>query len=371
MDRLRFRADTISAQISGVLTAWGMAPEQVATTAAVMTHTDLSGIDSHGISMLMSYETLRRSERLRLDARPEVVRRTAAMALIDAQGGLGHPAAVVATDLAVEMARAAGVGVVSVRNSHHFGAAGHYAAMAAEAGMIGLVTTSAKIVNVVPTGGALPRLTTNPIAFAAPARHNPPFVLDMSTSTVASNKIKVYDLLGRPVPQGWVTDEAGDPVTDPGTAMAYIHEHLHGGLTPLGGDGVTGGHKGYGLAVMVQILSAALSGADFAARRPRGAPEDIGHFFLALDPSVLRPDGGYLDDVDELLDTLRATPPVDAEVPVVVAGDPERRHREDRTEHGVPLPDSLLRKLEAVCGRARVPFLLDAAHAQNRRSATS
>lgn len=86
--------------------------------------------------------------------------------------------------------------------------------------------------SVVPTGGALPRLTTNPIAFAAPARRNPPFVLDMSTSTVAANKIKVHDLLGRPVPQGRVTDEAGDPVTDP--AMAYLHEHLYGGLTPLG-----------------------------------------------------------------------------------------------------------------------------------------
>ncbi|PKB32309.1 LDH2 family malate/lactate/ureidoglycolate dehydrogenase [Pseudonocardia alni] len=371
MDMLRFPADTIRAQIAGVLTAWGMAPEQVVTTAAVMTHTDLSGIDSHGISMLMSYEELWRSGRLRLDAQPEVVRRTAAMALVDAQGGLGHPAAVAAMELAIGMARAAGVGVVSVRNSHHFGAAGYYAAMAAEAGLIGLVTTSAKVVSVVPTGGALPRLTTNPIAFAAPARRNPPFVLDMSTSTVAANKVKVFDLLGRPVPQGWVTDEAGDPVTDPAAAMAYLHEHLYGGLTPLGGDGATGGHKGYGLAVMVQILSAALSGADLAARRPPGAPEDIGHFLLALDPSVLRPDGGYLDDVDELLDTLRETPPVDAEAPVVVAGDPERRHREERAEHGVPLPGSLLRKLEAVCERARVPFLLDASRSADGGTTTS
>ncbi|NKZ01469.1 Ldh family oxidoreductase [Nocardiopsis dassonvillei subsp. albirubida] len=336
-----------------------MPDDLVETTSAVMVHTDLSGVDSHGISMLMAYEKLRAAGHVKLDARPRVERENAAMALVDAGGGLGHPAAVMAMNLAADKARTAGVGVVSVHNSHHFGAAGHYAALAAEAGLIGLVTTSAKIVNVVPTGGAVPRLTTNPIAFAAPARHNPPFLLDMSTSTVASNKVKVYDLRDQLMPPGWVVDERGGEVTDPAEAMSYIHQRVEGGLTPLGGQTATGGHKGYGLAVMVQILSAALSGADLAATRPSGEPEDVGHFFLALDPGFLRPDGGYLDAADELLDTLRATPPTDPDKPVMVAGDPERRSREHRGHRGIPLPETLLRKIASICDRAGAPFLLD------------
>lgn len=354
-----FSAQTVIEQISGVLTAWGMPAEHVATTAAVMVDADLSGIDSHGISMLMMYEKLRDNGHLKLDARPTVEIENAAMALLDADGGLGHPAATTAMNLAVDKARAAGIGVVSVRNSRHFGAAGYYARIAADAGLVGLVTSSAKIPSVVPTGGAIPRLTTNPIAFAAPARSNPPFLLDMSTSTVASNKVKVYDLHGKAMPEGWVVDESGHPVTDPAEAMTYIHHRDDGGLTPLGGASATGGHKGYGLGVMVQILSAALSGADLAATREPGAPVDIGHFFLALDAGFFRPDGGFLDDVDELLDTLRATPPARTGTSVMVAGDPERTSREQRRAKGIPLPDSLIAKIAAICERAQAPFLLE------------
>ncbi|MEU0068809.1 Ldh family oxidoreductase [Streptomyces sp. NPDC006332] len=354
----RYSEQAVAAQITAVLTAWGMPEDHIATTTEVMVHTDLSGIDSHGISMLMTYERLRDGGFLKLDARPTVERENASMALIDAGGGLGHPAAVAAMELAVEKARSTGVGVVSVHNSHHFGAAGYYAAIAAKAGLVGLVTTSARLPSVVPTGGAVPRLTTNPIAFAAPGRNNEPFLLDMSTSTVASNKVKVYDLHGETMPEGWVTDEAGRAVTDPAEAMTYIHRREDGGLTPLGGMTSTGGHKGYGLAVMVQILSAALSGADLAATRPPGAPDDIGHFFLALDAGFLRPDGGFLDDVDELLDTLRATPPAHPDKPVLVAGDPERAHREQRRRDGIPLPGTLIGKIASICERAQAPFLL-------------
>ncbi|MBB4688220.1 Ldh family oxidoreductase [Amycolatopsis jiangsuensis] len=354
-----FSEQAILTQIRSVLTAWGMPKDAVDTTAAAMVYADLSGIDSHGISMLMMYEKLRGNGHLDLHARPVVERENAAMALLDAGGGLGHPAAVAAMNLAIDKAHSAGVGIVSVHNSRHFGAAGYYANFAAEAGLVGLVTASAKVTSVVPTGAAVPMLSTNPIAFAAPARHNPPFLLDMSTSTVASNKVKVYDLHEATMPEGWVVDESGRPVTDAGEAMAWIHNRTGGGLTPLGGSGTTGGHKGYGLAVMVQILSAALSGADLAATRRPGAAEDIGHFFLALDPGFFRTGDEFLDDVDELVDTLRATPPAKAGTPVQVAGDPERRNRERRRTQGIPLPDSLITKIAAICERAHIPLMLD------------
>lgn len=354
-----FSEQTIRTQIRSVLEAWGMPEEPAAIAATAMVYADLSGIDSHGISMLISYEKLRDSGHLNVRAQPVVERENTAMALLNADGGLGHPAAVTAMNLAVDKARSAGVGIVSVHNSRHFGAAGYYAKLAAEAGLIGLVTTSARVVSVVPPGAAVPRLTTNPIAFAAPARHNPPFLLDMSTSTVASNKVRAHDLRGEAIPEGWVVDESGSSVTDPGAAMSWIHHRTGGGLTPLGGSTATGGHKGYGLAVMVQILSAALSGADLAVTRRPGAAGDIGHFFLALDPAFFRPGGEFLADVDELLDTLRATPPARPETPVQVAGDPERNCRELRRKRGIPLPDSLIAKIAAICERARIPLLLD------------
>ena len=146
----------------------------------------------------------------------------------------------------------------------------------------------------VPTRGAAPVLGTNPIAFAAPARRNRPFVLDMATTTVAANKVKVYDLNRKPLPEGWVVDERGPPVTDAALAMDYLFKRPEGGLTPLGGTPEMGSHKGYGLAMMVQILGATLTGGSFSPLRNRDAdgpdePDNIGHFFLAIDPKAFRP----------------------------------------------------------------------------------
>jgi LDH2 family malate/lactate/ureidoglycolate dehydrogenase len=358
-DDVTFPVATLEAQIRAVLQAWGFPPDSAGTAAAAMVHADVSGIDSHGISMLPMYEQLRDRGELVPTARATTVRDATVTAVIDAGGGLGHPAAVAAMRLAVEKARAHGVGVVSVRNSQHFGAAGQYAALATEHGLIGLVTTSARTLSVVPTRGALPRLGTHPIAFAAPARRNGPFLLDMSTSTVAVNKIKVYGYHDRPLPAGWVLDGAGTPVQDPEEGMRLVQSPGAGGLTPLGGTGEMSSHKGYGLAVMVQILSATLCGAAFAAAREDGEPIDIGHFFLALDPAAFREDGRFEDDVDDVLDLLRATPPADPERPVLVPGDPEATARDQRLREGIALSDVLVEQLRQICARAGAPFLLD------------
>lgn len=356
---MRCAAGTLEAQTLAVLLAWGLPPDCAETAAAAMIHADLTGIDSHGISMLPMYEGLRDRGDLVPTARPTTVRDTTVTAVIDAGGGLGHPAAMAAMHLAADKAQAHGVGVVSVRNSHHFGAAGQYAAVAAERGLIGLVTTSARSVSVVPTRATVSMLPTNPIAFAAPARRNPPFLLDMSTSTVAVNKIKVYGYDERPLPPGWVLDGDGTPVQDPNRALRLVQSPGPGGLTPLGGTAELSSHKGYGLAMMVQILSATLCGAAFAAAGAEGEPVDIGHFFLALDPAAFREDGRFEDDLDDALDLLRATPPADPQRPVLIPGDPEALAREQRLRDGVPLSDVLVDQLREICGRAGTPFLLD------------
>jgi LDH2 family malate/lactate/ureidoglycolate dehydrogenase len=356
---------TIHRQISEVLSAWGMPPDVVRTAADVMTDTDLAGIDSHGISMLMLYEEALKLEQLNPTPKPRVVRETAVTALLDGDAGLGHVSAVMGMELAIAKAKANGVGVVSVRNSTHFGAAGYYAAMASARGLLGMVSCTTRGNPVLPTRSAVPVLGTNPIAFSAPAKRNAHFLLDMSTSTVAQNKVKVYDFQRRPLPSGWVLDEAGAPVTDSARAMDLVTVTLTGGITALGGTAEMSSHKGYGLSVMVQILSATLAGGSFTPIRKRtqgrGDPDEIGHFLMALDPTAFREPGEFEDDLDDVIDVLHTARTTDPNEPVLVAGEPEAIARAERSRTGIPIPEALAEKLRAICERCGAPFLLGGA----------
>jgi LDH2 family malate/lactate/ureidoglycolate dehydrogenase len=356
-------AARVHEQIVSILESWGMDREVVRTTAEVMVETDLAGVDSHGVSMLMDYENSKSKGKLNVKARPHIVKETPVMALIDADAGLGHPAAVMGMNVAIEKAKQMGVAVASVFNSHHFGAAGYYAALASKAGLVGMVTSATRSIAVVPTRASIPVLGTNPIAFAAPAKRNRSFLLDMATSTVANNKIKVYDLNRKKLPPGWVLDGQGKPVTDPAEAMDIVYSRKSGGgQTPVGGTPEMSSHKGYGLALMVHILGGTLSGASFSPIRVKtqkpSDPDRLGHFFLAIDPKVFRPEGAFEDDLDAVIDELHGTPAVDAALPVLVPGDPEAASRERRLREGIPLPAALLEKLGAICERSGVAFIL-------------
>ncbi|MSQ18573.1 MAG: Ldh family oxidoreductase [Betaproteobacteria bacterium] len=358
-------AELLRKQIQSVLTAWGMDSALVRTTADVMIETDLAGVESHGVSMLWEYDQWRRRGKVNLHARCKIVRENAVTALVDADAGLGHPAAVYGMQLAIEKARGLGVGVVSVFNSHHFGAAGYYARLAAEAGMIGLITSATRTIGVVPTRAKLPLLGTNPIAFAAPARRNRPFVLDMATSTVAANKVRIYDMKGKALPPGWVVDERGEAVRDAATGMDIVFRRakdLGGGLAPLGGTADMASHKGYGLAMLAHILGGTLSGGSFSPIRVKtqkpGDPDNIGHFFMALDPQTFRSGGAFEDDLDSAIDVLHQTPPANPAEPVLVAGDPEATTRTERLANGIPIAAALATKIREVCEQSGVPFIL-------------
>jgi LDH2 family malate/lactate/ureidoglycolate dehydrogenase len=359
---MRVAAGKIQSQLTAVFRAWGMSEEHAATTALMMTETDLRGVDSHGISMLPTYDKEFRGGRLNMRPAWKALREGPATTLIDADASLGHPVSVYAMNLAVDKCREVGVAVVSVVNSHHFGAAGCYSKIAADRGVIGLVTSGTRGVTMVPTFGAEPVMGTNPLAFAAPARRNPPFQLDMATTTVAAGKIKVHKLNHRPLPSGWVVDGDGRPVTDEASAFGYVFDRSEGGITPLGGTRDRGSHKGYGLAVMVHILGATLSGASFSPIRNRtqrpSDPHNIGHFFLAIDPRAFRDEGQFEDDLDQVIDVLHGTKRARPDQPVLVAGDPELVTRAERLEQGVPIPDDLVTQVREVAHRAGVPFVL-------------
>jgi LDH2 family malate/lactate/ureidoglycolate dehydrogenase len=359
---MRVPAEQIRQQLVSVLRAWGMSDAHADTTAEMMLETDLRGVDSHGISMLPTYDREFRAGRLNMRPQFKTVREGPATALIDADASLGHPVSVYAMNLAIDKCRELGVAVVSVFNSHHFGAAGCYSRLAADRGVIGMVTSATRGVTMVPTYGAEPIMGTNPLAFAAPAGRNAPFQLDMATTTVAAGKVKVHKLNHRPVPSGWVVDGDGRPVTDAATAFAHVFEQPDGGITPLGGPRELGGHKGYGLAVMVHILGGTLAGASFSPLRNQtqkpSDPHNIGHFFLAIDPRAFRAGGEFEEDLDQVIDVLHNAKRVDPNQPVLVAGDPEMATRAERLRDGVPVPDDLMDQLRAVAKNAEVPFVL-------------
>jgi LDH2 family malate/lactate/ureidoglycolate dehydrogenase len=362
---MRVPVPRIRQQLVSVLRAWGMSEEHAGTTAEMMVETDLRGVDSHGISMLPTYDREFRAGRLNMRPSFKTLREGPAFALIDADASLGHPVSVHAMNLAVDKCRESGVAVVSVVNSHHFGAAGCYSRIAADRGVIGMVTSSTRGVTMVPTFGAEPVMGTNPLAFAAPARRNSPFQLDMATTTVAAGKVKVYKLNHKPLPAGWVVDDKNQTVTDPEQAFAYVFERPEGGITPLGGPREVGGHKGYGLAVMVHILGGVLAGASFSPIRNRtqkpSEPHNIGHFFMAIDPRAFREEGEFENDLDQVIDTLHGARRADPAQPVLVAGDPEVATRAERLRDGVPIPDDLMEQLRGVAKSANVAFVLDGA----------
>jgi LDH2 family malate/lactate/ureidoglycolate dehydrogenase len=339
-----------------ILQAWGMGPDHAATTADILTETDLRGVESHGISMLPVYDGMRARK---LNMRPDirVVRDTPVAALIDADNALGHVASKMAVDLVTGKAKAMGVAVVCVRRSAHFGAAGCYTDMIARAGLIGIATTSARGITMVPTFGTGPVFGTNPISVAAPAGRHKPFNLDMATTPVAMNKLRVYALKGKPLPEGWAYDAAGKPERD--ADRAYRTRRL----APLGGTRETGGHKGYGLAMVVNILSATLSGTSFqplrVEREGADTPDNIGHFFLAIDPTLFRDAGAFERDLDEMIDFLHGQTPADPAQPVLVPGEPEEAERARRLRDGIPLPESLAAQLREVCRQCNAPYVLE------------
>ncbi len=339
----------LRAQVDAILDAWGMPEPARATTVERILYADLRGVDSHGCCMFPFYETLRGEGRLDPAAAVSVVRDDASTALLDGGGGLGHLPATRAMELAIDKALRSGVGVVAVRNSGHYGAAGAYAAMASDAGLIGVATTSTPTPAVVPTFARRPLLGTNPIAVAAPGAAARPFLLDMATSTVSLGKLLERWRSGRAIPEGWAVDRQGQPLTNGRVAAAERR------LAPLGGDRDGGSHKGYGLALAVEILSTVLPGVPLADPAA-GRRAHVGHFCLALDPGRFR--DGFGLDLDQLLGVLRGAEPVDARQPVLVPGDPEDAVLERRRRDGIPLEHAVWEDLRQVARRSGAAFVL-------------
>lgn len=362
MDRQadRVKPERLERQLEAIFRAWGMTPRDRRLTARLMVETDLRGVDSHGAAMMERYAELFRAGFIRPRPRRRLVRNGPTTALLHAGHGLGHPAATQAMALAIGKARRHGVGFVAVRGSNHFGAAACYSMMALEHGMIGLSLTNTATPVVVPTFGREPMFSTNPLSVAVPAGREPAFVLDMATSTVAIGKLKIASRRGTAIPAGWALDAAGRPTTDPDVALAAPR------LTPLGGTRELGGHKGYGLAVVVDVLCGVLAGATYGdlfvrESRPTGRPPgftEVGHFLGAIRVDRFRPAREFAATMDDMLKALKASPPAQGHVRVYVAGEPEAEAEADRRSQGIPLDPKVREAITRVATEFGAPVLL-------------
>ncbi len=332
----------------------GVEPTDAEITAEVLVAADLRGVASHGVARFRRYIDGLRAHIIVVNHAERVVTETLATATIDAGAGLGPPVSYRAMQKAVQKAAETGVGFVAVRNSNHFGIAGYYAMMALERDCVGLAMTNASP-RVVPTFGHSAMLGTNPIAVAVPAGKARPFVLDMATSIVAEGKVEVADQLGIPILLGWAVDRDGLLTTDSHRTLRDLKSRAGAALLPLGGEGESlGGHKGYGLALWVEIFSALLSGAAFATRvyptdlEGKPLPANLGHWFGAWRIDCFRPVPEFKADMDDLQALLKSAPKVQGQKRIYIPGEKEYEAVEQNTREGIPLNDSVWNDLRTL-----------------------
>jgi len=290
----------------------------------------------------------------------EIVKETETTALVDGHHGMGHPTAYRSMQLAIRKAREYGIGGVAFRNATHFGIAGYYSLMAAKEGMVGLAVTNARP-SMSPTFGAQPMLGTNPIAFAAPSDMAFPFCFDSATTIAQRGKIEVAARAEKPVPAGWVIDDQGRDMTDPDAILEGLTNET-ASMLPLGGAGeAMAGYKGYGLAVMVEIVSAALSGGPFmhglSGLNEDGSPvpHRLGHYFLAIDVTHYVPLDVFKGIVGTMTRELQASKKVQGAERIYVAGEKEYERELVVRAKGVPVNANLRKTLVFLRDKLSVP----------------
>lgn len=334
-------------------------PEKDALVATEVLHmADIRGIDSHGVARLPTYVDLLLEGRINPKPNIKILREKKSVCTIDGDNGLGLVVGPASMNIAIEKATAFGSGWASVCNTNHFGIAGYYSLKALEANMLGYaMTNSTKLV--APLWGGERMLGTNPISIAFPGKKEPPIVIDLATSAAAYGKIEIANRIKKLVPNGWIIDKEGNDSNDP-------QDVIDGGaLLPLGSTREAGGHKGYALAAMVDILTAVLSGANwgpfappFALRQEipdRSVGKGIGHFFGAMEIDGFMDVDEFKSRIDEWIHVFRNTKPVEGRH-VLIPGDPEREEEQKRTKSGIPLVQPVVESLLNISKQTGVPF---------------
>ncbi len=326
----------------------GCSDADATTATTVLVAADIRGIDSHGVARLPGYIRLWEAGRINPTPNIRIIHESPSTATIDGDAGLGLVVAPYAMQVAIDKAKTAGTGWVSVGNSNHFGIAGYHAMMALQHDMTGIAMTNASAL-VAPTFSVERMLGTNPIAVAIPAGQQPPFVADFATTTASNGKLELLQRKNGDAPLGWVQDKEGNDVTD-------AHALKTGGvMLPLGSDREHGSHKGYALGSIVDIFSAVFSGASYGPWAPPfpayvPMPENmpgkgLGHFFGAMRIDAFRPADEFKTHMDNWINRFRNATPAPGCDRVLIPGDPEREMEAIRMREGIPLNENVYNDL--------------------------
>jgi len=358
--------DRLREFVEAVFVRLGVRPDDAWVVADNLVAADLRGIHSHGVARLERYVKGLKDGLIKPVAPCSVLFETAATATLDARDGLGQPAAKYAMEMAIRKASESGAGFVAVRNSNHYGIAGYYAMMALSHDMIGIsLTNSAPLV--VPTFGREIIVGTNPIAVAAPAAEGErPFVLDMATSTVPRGKVEVYNRKEKTMPAGWASDETGKSTGDARRVLDNLVKRRGGGLLPLGGEGETwGGHKGYGMALLIDVLTGVLAGGAFGAHvyedGPDGKPKpaNVCHLLGAFDLKGFGDPQAFRKSLAQYANELRSSAKADGEERIFVHGEREFEMTERYEKSGVPIHPKSVGSMRFIAGELGLPYTLD------------
>ncbi len=338
--RPRYRAADLRDYIAGVLRHYEVPAADAAIAAEVLIDADLCGIESHGIAHLPRHPGYATGlKRGIVNPKPEikVLRESPVSAAWDGDGGMGVIVCQKAMEACIGKAEESGIGMVTVSNGRHFGAAGYYARIAAERDLIGMAYCNVPPIAV--AAGGLDRVFgTNPIAMGAPVEGDNPFLLDVATTAVSGGKLEIAQRQGKRLPQGWAVNEDGSPSDDPEALR-------HGGaLLPLGSTLETSSHKGYGLGLMVDIVSGVLSGAGSGLFVDRQTLVQ-GQWFMAWRIDLFRDPDEFKGEMKRMVDQIRSTRPAPGVEAVLIPGDPEYAARQDREANGIPLDGASIDQL--------------------------
>jgi len=346
-----------------VFSKLGVPLEEARTTAKILVSADLRGVFSHGVARLGRYIKGIQEGFIVPNVKFDIIEPVPAIAIIDAKNGIGQVVSEMAMDLAIEKAEQNGIGMVTVKRSNHYGIAGYYALKALKKRMIGVSTTNTAPL-VVPTFSREILLGTNPLAFGAPSNRYEDFVLDTATSVVPRGKLEVYDRNLKQMPRGWTVDENGFDCQNPGNVLSNLLERIGGGILPLGGRGDQfGGHKGYGLGLMVDILSGVLSGSAFGRdvdnvhqkdNPSQKAAPNVGHFFMAIDVKKFMPLEEFETRMDKLINGIKESQTALDQERIYVHGEKSFARTKIHTKYGIPIKENVFNPLTDIAQRFKV-----------------
>lgn len=344
------KAAALEKFLSKAFMALDVPKDDARTVAELMVRADIMGYDTHGAFRMRQYVDRLKGGGTKAKAKPFVVHDKPATALIDGDAGLGHLAMKMATELAIEKASTQGIGWVGIRNGNHSGPASIYVNMAVEKEMAAILGAVGNSNAVAPFGGVEKLLGTNPLAIALPAGSAAPFVLDMATTTTAMGKVKVLAQRGEPMPEGWMVDKDGNPLTD-------SSRWSEGLLLPLGGA------KGYGLAMALGLLAGTMNGAAFGKdvinfTKNTTDLTNTGQFIAAIDVSAFGDLEVYKSAIADIFDDFRGSEHFPGKSPVRIPGQDRLNIQDERSTNGIPLHSNLVAALAQIALELDVEELL-------------